>query len=61
VRWNVAMAFTTAAAAALTDEATPIWQALARDPHPYVQKAWKKAMRNIEKRTCVLFSGEGML
>ncbi|MCY0902592.1 MAG: DNA alkylation repair protein, partial [Firmicutes bacterium] len=61
VRWNVAMAFTTAAAVALTDEATPIWQALARDPHPYVQRAWKKAMRNIEERTHVRFSGEGML
>jgi len=61
VRWNVAMAFTAAAAVVMTDEAIPIWQALARDPHPYVQKAWKKAMRNIEKRTCVQFSGEGML
>lgn len=58
VRWNVAMAFTAAAAVTQTHEALPIWQVLARDPHPYVQKAWKKAMRNIEKRTHVQVLGE---
>ncbi len=61
VRWNVAMAFTAAEAAAFASEAMPIFAVLAHDPHPYVQKAWKKAMRNIEKRTSVLIPLENMV
>jgi 3-methyladenine DNA glycosylase AlkD len=50
VRWNVAMAFSTAEAARHVDEALPILERLASDDRRFVWYAVGKAMRNLGRR-----------
>lgn len=50
VRWNVAMAFSTAEAAKHADAAVPILEQLALDERRYVWRAVASAMRNLGRR-----------
>lgn len=50
VRWNLAMIFSTKAGAGLADKAQPILKVLAQDTRPEVQRAWKKAQKNLQRR-----------
>ncbi|QQE78105.1 HEAT repeat domain-containing protein [Alicyclobacillus sp. SO9] len=50
VRWNVAMAFTTAAAANVSTEAASILALFSGDERLYVKRAVAKAQKNLENR-----------
>jgi 3-methyladenine DNA glycosylase AlkD len=50
VRWNVAMAFSTAEGARHVDAALPILERLAEDDRRFVWRAVANAMRNLGKR-----------
>lgn len=50
VRWNLVMIFSTKAGAGLADKAQPILKVLAQDTRPEVQRAWKKAQKNLQRR-----------
>lgn len=49
-RWNAAMAFSTASAAAHADRARPLLRALADDPEPFVRRAAATALRRLGAR-----------
>jgi hypothetical protein len=50
VRWNVAMAFSAAAAVEHAAAAVPILQELLQDPRAYVARAARKAWQNLARR-----------
>lgn len=50
VRWNVAMAFSSATGAKLAEQGLPILRALARDDSAFVARAANGTLRRIQKR-----------
>ena len=50
IRWNTAMIFTAAAAGNFIKEGRPILRELEMDPSPFVARAAKRAIKNLEKR-----------
>lgn len=50
VRWNVAMAFSSATGSKFVDDGVPLLRALARDESKFVARAANAALRRIQKR-----------
>lgn len=52
VRWNTAMIFTAAAARKFAKTGHSLLRPLLKDPSPFVSRAAKKALKNLEKSGC---------
>lgn len=50
LRWNIAMVFSAAEGAKYAVQAKPILQTLSTDERPYIRRAFKRALRQIQKR-----------